>query len=174
MCMKGQYDLSLHEGDTVGDLKQIVWSLTNVPPFRQKLLGLGRPGKQLSLNDEVLLSELGLKAGSKVKDFMMVGTPEGAELQQGTAALGGPLEEEVEIADADYTATEIADFKAAQIIRNRRKIQEASDALKINLMRPLRPGKKLLVLDLDYAILDTQVSILSLDLPFDESAHINR
>jgi len=35
--------------------------------------------------------------------------------------------------------------------RNTRKIREAARKLKIDLMNPLRPGKRLLVLDLDYS-----------------------
>lgn len=68
---------------------------------------------------------------------------------------GGPFESE-DSGDVDYTAKEIAEFKAVQIVRNKRKIDEAVQALEINIMRAPRPGKKLLVLDIDYAILDTQ------------------
>ena len=34
---------------------------------------------------------------------------------------------------------------------NRRKVKEASEKLKINIIAPLREGKKLLVLDIDYS-----------------------
>ena len=36
-------------------------------------------------------------------------------------------------------------------IRNQRKIAEATKKLTVNLMNPLREGKKLLVLDIDYS-----------------------
>ena len=35
--------------------------------------------------------------------------------------------------------------------RNIRKIKEATNNLNVNLIHPLRPGKKLLVLDIDYS-----------------------
>lgn len=37
--------------------------------------------------------------------------------------------------------------------RNARKLKEACDKLQLNVMNEPRPGKKLLVLDLDYTIL---------------------
>jgi len=40
--------------------------------------------------------------------------------------------------------------------RNLRKIKEAVASTNVNLMNPLREGKSLLVLDLDYTILDTK------------------
>jgi len=54
-------------------------------------------------------------------------------------------------------------------IRTQRKITEATKALNINLMSPLREGKKLLVLDIDYTILDTK-PLLSGALPSVECA----
>lgn len=57
----------------MGDLKQVVWSLTNVVPHRQKILGLIK-GKQLP-DDNVAIVELGLVIGAKVKEFMMVRRP---------------------------------------------------------------------------------------------------
>ena len=35
--------------------------------------------------------------------------------------------------------------------RNQRKIREATEKLQVNLMHPLREGKRLLVLDIDYS-----------------------
>ena len=37
--------------------------------------------------------------------------------------------------------------------RNRRKIKEHSDQLNLNIITPLRDGKRLLVLDIDYSAL---------------------
>lgn len=36
--------------------------------------------------------------------------------------------------------------------RNIRKVREATSKLRVNLIHPLRPGKKLLVLDIDYSM----------------------
>ncbi|CAE6504067.1 unnamed protein product [Rhizoctonia solani] len=44
----------------------------------------------------------------------------------------------------------------AQDQRNLRKISEAAQSLSLNLIYPLRPGKKLLVLDFDRTLVDTK------------------
>lgn len=66
---KGQkLDVTVVESDTVGDLKATLWSLTSVPPQRQKLVGLVKgklPG------DEAEVVSLGLGGGAP-KQFMMV------------------------------------------------------------------------------------------------------
>ena len=53
--------------------------------------------------------------------------------------------------DVDFTA----DPKAAEAYirdqRNRRKIQEYTDRLNLNIISPFREGKRLLVLDIDYS-----------------------
>lgn len=81
------------------------------------------------------------------------GTPEGSELK--VSLLTGPtlsIEEE-----EDYSAREsrLAADKAKNSARNSRKLKEAISKLTIDIMKEPRMNKKLLVLDLDYAILDT-------------------
>ncbi|GAA5994881.1 uncharacterized protein JCM10292_004410 [Rhodotorula paludigena] len=137
------------ESDTVGDLKHLLWSLTSVPPERQKLVGLVK-GRLPGDEQEVVKLGLGADSVGKVKEFMMIGTPEGEE-----AKAVGPTEKDD--GDIDY-ATEEARKKAywaAQSVRNRRKLVEAADKLELNIMKQPRPGKKLVVLDLDGCILDT-------------------
>lgn len=48
--------------------------------------------------------------------------------------------------------------------RNLRKIREATEKLQVNLMYPLREGKKLLVLDIDYSKLHSLVSHCALNI----------
>lgn len=67
---KGQkHEVEVNETDTVGDLKATLYSLTDVPPQRMKLIGLTKklPG------DEVEIASLGLSSGILTK-FMMVRT----------------------------------------------------------------------------------------------------
>jgi ubiquitin-like domain-containing CTD phosphatase 1 len=52
---------------------------------------------------------------------------------------------------ADPNSEAVRKFKNDS--RNKRKIREAVAALNVNLMNPLREGKRLLVLDLDYSTL---------------------
>ncbi|KAL8283726.1 hypothetical protein RQP46_005521 [Phenoliferia psychrophenolica] len=142
-----KYEISVVQSDTVGDLKQLVWSLTSVPPARQKILGLVK-GKLPPEEVEVCT----FLVEGKRKEFMMVGTPEGEEHKEIGAPTGVP---EVDI---DYAAkdAQAAQKRAAANVRNRRKLKEAGDALgTIELMNQPREGKKLLVLDLDGCILDT-------------------
>ncbi|KPV78410.1 uncharacterized protein RHOBADRAFT_33090 [Rhodotorula graminis WP1] len=142
--------ITVQELDTVGDLKMLLWSLTSVPPERQKIVGLVK-GKLPGDEQEVV--ELGLGNTNK-KEFLLVGTPEGEEAK--AKAVGPSAQDE---ADVDYAAAETrkkAD-QAVQSARNRRKLKEAADKLELSIMAPPRPGKKLLVLDLDGCILDTSL-----------------
>lgn len=63
------FDLRVPEQDRIWDLKNLIWSLTEVPLDRIKLIGLTAANKGLA--DSVSLQSLGLKNGKK---FMMLGT----------------------------------------------------------------------------------------------------
>lgn len=105
----------------------LLWSLTSVPPDRQKIVGLVK-GKLPGDEQEVV--KLGLGNTSK-KEFMLVGTPEGEEAK-GKAVGPSPQDE----ADVDYAAVETrkkAD-QAVQSARNRRKLKEAADKLELSIM----------------------------------------
>ncbi|GAA5997955.1 hypothetical protein JCM5350_007916 [Sporobolomyces pararoseus] len=152
------YDLSVAESDTVGDLKAILFSLTGVPPDRMKLVGLIK-GKLPGDEEEVVKLGLststtqGAAAGStKKKEFMLIGTPEGQE-HKSVGPINTGDEPDIDYANA---ATKEA-LKAMESVRNRRKLKETAETLKIDLMRAPRKGKKLLVLDLDGCILDTSL-----------------
>lgn len=136
--------------DTVGELKRRICEQTNVQPKRQKLLNLkdgARPA-----GDDTLLSQLAVKPTLKI---MMMGTVEDeifvdqvseAELVDD---LDLPEEETVEIRDRP---------------ENQRKLQRRAAKYKFSgpgaatgggkLLSPPRPGKKLLVLDIDYTLFD--------------------
>lgn len=135
-----------------GDLKAILFSLTGVPPDRMKLVGLIK-GKLPGDEEEVI--KLGLQGSTnpqqqgdskvvKKKEFMMIGTPQGEEHKQ---QLIGPINTGDE-ADIDYTATTNEAFRKAQLtmesVRNKRKLKETSENLKIDQMMEPRKGKKLL------------------------------
>lgn len=53
--------------------------------------------------------------------------------------------------DIDFTAIPQAAKSYQNDLRNQRKIKEAVAQLNVNVMNPLRPGKSMLVLDLDYS-----------------------
>ena len=54
--------------------------------------------------------------------------------------------------DVDFSANPAAAESHKNDQRNIRKIREASEKLKINVIHPLREGKRLLVLDIDYSL----------------------
>jgi len=143
-----ELSLSIERSDRVFDLKGALFELTNVPPERQKILGLVK-GKLPP--DDVRVEDLKLAPGKK---FTLIGTPQGSEFKD-------PFELEdlpdvLNDFDLDFSANPSAAAKYLADQRNHRKIREAANKLKIEFMSPIREGKRLLVLDLDYTILDTK------------------
>ncbi|KAL5529487.1 hypothetical protein ACEPAG_5472 [Sanghuangporus baumii] len=144
------YDLSVAESDRVYDLKSLIFSMTNVPPDRQKILGLV---KGRLPPEEETISALKLTSGKK---FSLVGTVLGDELKHPSQSEEFP--DVFNDLDLDFSENMQASRAYISDRRNQRKIREATQRLRENLalMHPLREGKKLLVLDIDYTILDTK------------------
>ncbi|KAF8844427.1 HAD IIID h [Paxillus ammoniavirescens] len=142
------FDLELAASDRVFDLKACLMSLTSVPPERQKILGLVK-GKLPP--DQARISDLKINAGRK---FTLIGTPAGDEIKDPSQLEFLPdvvNDLDVDVAENPQAA---AAYKNDQ--RNIRKVKEATAKLHINIINPLRDGKRLLVLDIDYTILDTK------------------
>lgn len=53
--------------------------------------------------------------------------------------------------DVDFSDNLAASNRYLHDARNIRKVHEATKNLQVNIIHPLRPGKKLLVLDIDYS-----------------------
>ncbi|VDB82711.1 unnamed protein product [Peniophora sp. CBMAI 1063] len=157
------FELHIAESDRVYDLKVMLFSQTNVPPERQKILGLVK-GKLPP--EDARMGDLKLVSGKK---FSLVGTPEGHEFKDPSQI--DWLPDVTNDLDVDFSANSAAAVAYQRDLRNARKVKEASEALRghVNLMHPLREGKKLLVLDLDYTILDTK-PLTSGSLPPSECA----
>ena len=100
--------LELAQSETIGDLREKIWSIVNVPPSRQKILGLGKLPE-----DHVSVASLDLGKQGKIKEFMVIGTPVGEEAMGNSS---GALEEGSP--ELDYTPDQIQAFKAQQSIRN--------------------------------------------------------
>ncbi|OSD08539.1 HAD subfamily IIID h [Trametes coccinea BRFM310] len=142
------FSLDVAESDRVYDLKAALMSLTNVPPERQKILGLVK-GK-LPTDDE-RIGDLKLLSGKK---FTLVGTPEGHEIKDPNELEFLP--DVVNDLDVDFSADPAAATEYINDQRNRRKVDQHTKKLQPSLINPLREGKRLLVLDIDYTILDTK------------------
>ncbi|KAG6851288.1 hypothetical protein H0H93_011724 [Arthromyces matolae] len=117
--------------------------LTKVPSERQKILGLVK-GKLPPDQDRI--ADLRLVPGKK---FTVVGTPEGDEIKDPSQLENLP--DVVNDLDVDFSEDVVASATYKNDHRNIRKIKEATDNLNINIIHPLRQGKKLLVLDIDYS-----------------------
>ncbi|KAF9066328.1 hypothetical protein BDP27DRAFT_1544839 [Rhodocollybia butyracea] len=155
------FSLDIADSDRVFDLKTALHDLTKVPPERQKILGLAK-GKLPP--DEARIADLKLTTGKK---FTLLGTPEGDEIKDPSKLENLP--DVINDFDVDFTndPTAVAKYKNDQ--RNIRKVKEMTDKLNVNIIHPLREGKKLLVLDIDYTILDTK-PLTSGSLPPSECA----
>jgi len=142
-----EYTVDLLGSDRVYDLKTSLMSLTKVPPERQKILGLVK-GKLPP--DQERIADLRI-AG---KSFTLIGTPEGDEIKDPSKLEFLP--DVVNDLDVDFADNPAAAAVYKNDQRNIRKVKEATDKLQINIIHPLREGKRLLVLDIDYTILDTK------------------
>ncbi|KDR81734.1 hypothetical protein GALMADRAFT_152561 [Galerina marginata CBS 339.88] len=142
------YKLDVADSDRLFDLKTAIYNLTKVPNERQKILGFVK-GKLPP--DQSRISELPIVP---TKKFTLIGTPEGDEIKD--PAQLGSLPDVVNDLDVDFTENMVASNRYQHDARNIRKVQEATKNLQVNIIHPLREGKKLLVLDIDYTILDTK------------------
>ncbi|KAG0037469.1 hypothetical protein BGZ82_002468 [Podila clonocystis] len=128
-----------HQKYTIGELKNKLMEMTNVEPKRQKLMLV----KGKLPEDHVVLSTLSLKNN---QTFLMMGTPE-AKVIKAPEVLPDVLND----LEEDYTPDDEAFANDAQ---NQKCLKSTVAKCDINIMNPLRPGKKLLVLDLDYTLID--------------------
>jgi ubiquitin-like domain-containing CTD phosphatase 1 len=137
------YSLDIADSDRVFDLKAALQSLTDVPPERQKILGLVK-GKLPP--DQARITDLHLSVGKK---FTLIGTPEGAEIKDPSQLEFLP--DVVNDLDVDFSDNAEASAVYRNDQRNKRKVKDATQKLQLNIIHPLRVGKKLLVLDIDYS-----------------------
>lgn len=141
-----EYSIDLSEGSNlvnVSCLKKAIETQTGVKVARQKLLNLKYKGKPA--DDGVKLSALELKPGFKI---MMMGSLE--EDITSAATVPENVGDEV-INDLDLTEEEIALENREEYLN---KIAKRVDTYEIKIINEPRPGKKLLVLDIDYTLFD--------------------
>ncbi|KAK7694025.1 hypothetical protein QCA50_003601 [Cerrena zonata] len=116
------------------------------------------------MDDHLISRDLKLSAGKK---FTLVGTPEGQEIKDPSQLEFLP--DVVNDLDFDFSADPKAALQYQNDQRNIRKVKEHTKKLSINIIHPLRENKRLLVLDIDYTILDTK-PLTSGALPPEECA----
>nr|CAG4647251.1 EOG090X0A5K [Megafenestra aurita]SVE92537.1 EOG090X0A5K [Megafenestra aurita] len=138
-----EYEISLTSStSTVHCLKKAIEIQTKVKVERQKLLNLKYKGK--AAEDGLKLSALELKPGFKI---MMMGSLE----EDITTASTAPDNVDNVINDLDLTEEEIALENREEYLA---KIAKRVDSYEIKMLNEPRPGKKLLVLDIDYTLFD--------------------
>lgn len=149
------YPVELPKGATVLDLKEILFELTEVLPKRQKIMGLPRSVGGVTVSDTSSLGDLRLKQDQYL---MMVGSREAdisAIQAYEVAAMTRKENDVVNDLDLDYFAegssTEIRYHES-----NQRKLRRRLETTEVRIINEPRPGKKLLVLDLDYTLIDTK------------------
>lgn len=166
---KSTFPVELPRSSPLSALRSMLWELTAVRPERQKLFGLTRSPGAGAPCDDVPLSTLITKAEQKV---MMMGSTEAKIAAINTAAAAALASNEVaDDFDIDYTAYarggtlagSAGAGKGGALVRGLRihdaaavaeKLRRRVSNLKVKLMHPLRPGRKCLVLDIDYTIYD--------------------
>ena len=144
----GAREFEVRGGGDVGALKREIERETGVQPKRQKLLGLRAKGGA-ALSDATPLKDLVLP---KTKKIMMMGSTEVAiAAVQEDAAKAAELEEE---GGFDLACEDPAMLAVAERPENQEKLERRLTAVQPTLLAEPRPGKKLLVLDIDYTLFD--------------------
>ncbi|TXT15870.1 hypothetical protein VHUM_00373 [Vanrija humicola] len=144
------FDLRVSSSDLVYDLRAQIATLTSVPPDAQKILGLVR-GKLGGDVDGTRIGTLGVKPNAK---FTLVGTPEHLRFKERE---GPPPPDEFDIA---YSSARPSGARKlippAEDPRNKRQVEKIIIKYPITVMNEPREGKGLLVLDLDYTMVDSR------------------
>lgn len=148
---------------TVGAVKDLLAQRTGVLSKRQKLIGLKT--KSSKLNDGVVLKDLKVKNAKKTEtdgfvshEFIMMGTKEENIFVDPNEK--DDLPEVVDDFDLDFNA---GSSEWLQHVANGENLKIFTESTIIHTMTEPRPGKPLLVLDLDHTLLDFNSKTLMRD-----------
>nr|CAG4644154.1 EOG090X0A5K [Lepidurus arcticus] len=136
----------LTETSTVLCLKKSIEVKTGVKPERQKLLNLKHKGKVAE--NEVKISTLAIKPGFKI---MMMGSLE----ESIVAATEVPETLPSIVNDLDNDEEDVPFERKEEYLA---KVTKRVENYTVTIKNPPRPGKKLLVLDIDYTLFDHRSS----------------
>eukprot|EP01118_Nematostelium_gracile_P005202 TRINITY_DN162_c0_g2_i2.p1 TRINITY_DN162_c0_g2~~TRINITY_DN162_c0_g2_i2.p1 ORF type:complete len:192 (-),score=58.96 TRINITY_DN162_c0_g2_i2:33-608(-) len=136
-----EYPMEMEDSSTLEEMKMCLYSLTKVNPKRQKIVGLYK-GKA---EDNNTLAELAIVSNKK---FMMIGTIEEEILKE-------PKPEDIADVLNDFDIDYFMNPEEAKnSLENQKNLEKIGKENEIIFMNAPRPGRKLLVLDLDYTIFD--------------------
>ncbi|KAI9280946.1 HAD-like domain-containing protein [Umbelopsis sp. AD052] len=146
---KKTYTMSCTPEETVEQLKLKLQGLTNVRPQNMKLLNLVK-GKLPS--DDTCLESLSLrrKPGSNAVEFLMLGTADANIFKDPDQV--DTLPDVLNDLEYDYFPSDHPTHLDQAKVQ--KKLKETTEKTTIRMINPLREGKKLLVMDLDYTLFD--------------------
>lgn len=144
---KLELEVHMEPEETVEGLKRKLAAQTNVPEKRQKLLGLKTAAGRPPLSDGTPIADLALKPGARI---MLLGQADEAISE---------LERQAEVAPHVQDDWDIGEEGAAELeLRDRPEVQEKLrrriESVSVKVLNPPRPGRKCLVLDIDYTLFD--------------------
>lgn len=175
----------LAQDETIADLKAILFSMTDVPPESQKLLGMVK-GKQptddtqlgsipyapaalrarpTATKDKISTTDTADDVGAAFSikmtvQFTLLGTPEAGRFKDQTAPStlsGDQVDADKDLNYLELPKAEEPKLKPHEDPKNRARLEKTIRRFsEFPTINPPRPGKKLLVLDLDYCIADTK------------------
>lgn len=152
---------SLTPETTIGAVKDMLQQRTNILPKRQKLIGLNLLSKG-PVNDQNILSELKVKKlkgksieGEVIHEFILMGTPEAQIFVDPIHR--DDLPDVIDDFDLDFNA---GSDQWLQHVANGENLKKFTEKTQIHIMNEPRPGKPLLVLDLDHTLLDFSSKVL--------------
>lgn len=152
LCVKwgaSLYPVELPSHSTVADLKNRLFELTEVLPKRQKVLGLPKANARCP-DHTMLLQSLNLKLDQRL---MLIGSRE-ADISAANAAYFNADTDVVNDLDVDYDPDGGSNRVLRDVATYHRRLERRLQTTEIRIMNEPRPGKKLLVLDLDYTLFD--------------------
>ena len=147
---KQDLTFDLQPTQTFGELKSLIYEQTRILPDRQKLMGLKAKGAG-ALTNTTTMDELNL-----TPKIMLMGTPEESITELNLAKAVQPdLSEGQEEEQQDTTWIDDPDTVPLEKREEvRTKLERRVKTYQGKILNEARPGKKLLVLDIDYTLFD--------------------
>ncbi|KAJ3434454.1 ubiquitin-like domain-containing ctd phosphatase [Anaeramoeba flamelloides] len=130
---------------TVEELKEYLYIATKINPKHQKLLGL-KSNKNKKITNNLALKDLKIPKSRKV---MLMGTPE--KIIQKVQEIPVDIPLIIDDLDFDYDNEEYKNIRTTEL---EKKLDSFVKNLEINTINKPRPGKKLVVFDIDKTIFD--------------------
>jgi len=132
---------------TVGAIKAALEEKTGIAPMDQKLIGLGVKLTKATTEDEnIKLRDISLKAKNNLVPITLMGTPQVELIEQQAKEF-----EQLTLQNKVFNDLDFGNLSPAT--REWKKLHDFSSKVEIQFVNPPRPGRKLLILDLDHTLM---------------------